>query len=258
MTATTCPHCSGLRIAAGYPTADVDGTRYTIDSCAECGASFLSPRPSDEALARAYSSEYYGEGERKFARPIETLIEFFRSARGRRVESLIQAPARVLDVGCGNGHFLRYLQRGGYQCYGVELDGKAADRVAQIPELKLHRGVFDASVFQGEQFDVVTLWHVVEHLPDTADAMSQLSRLVRKDGYLIFSLPNIQSIQSRVFLGRWFHLDPPRHLIFFPPAKFIDEVEKRGFKIVRSNFFSIEQNPFGIQQSLLNCILRHR
>jgi hypothetical protein len=72
------------------------------------------------------------------------------------------------------------------------------------------------------------------------------------------SLPNIDSFQSRLFKGKWLHLDPPRHLFYFGSSDLINIMKTFGFEIESTNYFSLEHNPFGIQQSILNCILKKR
>ena len=72
------------------------------------------------------------------------------------------------------------------------------------------------------------------------------------------SFPNIDSFQSRIFKGKWLHLDPPRHLFFFKPKDFFAEMKKYGFNLINQNHYSVEYNPYGMQQSILNCITKKR
>ncbi|MCD4679156.1 MAG: hypothetical protein K8S00_02095, partial [Bacteroidales bacterium] len=77
-------------------------------------------------------------------------------------------------------------------------------------------------------------------------------------GTLIISFPNISSLQSKLFKGKWLHLDPPRHLIFFKAKDFIRILESMGFELVRENYISTEQNVYGMIQSILNKFFKKR
>jgi len=81
---------------------------------------------------------------------------------------------------------------------------------------------------------------------------------LKPTGYLMMSLPNIDSLQSRLFRGNWLHLDPPKHLFLLGPPDLISEMKRFDFKLIKQKYFSLEQNVFGIQQSILNCLLSRR
>lgn len=96
------------------------------------------------------------------------------------------------------------------------------------------------------------MFHVFEHLSDAASIMDLLQEIVAEGGYVVISIPDIESWQARFFKGKWFHLDPPRHLIFFSHQQLKQHFLKRGFYLIRRSFVSPEQNPFGAIQSILN------
>ena len=166
--------------------------------------------------------------------------------------------ANVLDIGCGNGRFLQELIAENYCGYGIELLSKSAGRASRIPGLNLKIGQLCEDDFEEHFFDAVTMWHVIEHLPNPLETLKIIGKILKQGGYLMVSLPNIDSFQSRLFGGRWLHLDPPRHLFFFGPSDMTKILQLFGFEIVTIKYFSLEQNPFGIQQSILNCMLKKR
>jgi len=241
-----------------YRTESLCGDHFHLNRCLNCSAVFLAPRPTPQQLDRAYDDCYYGKGDDKFHRHIEKVLDYFRSVRACRIRRYVRPPARILDIGCGNGQFLAYLIDQGFDAYGTELPGKAAHRAGRIPGLKLRIGPLREADFGQDLFDAVCMWHVFEHLVEPEQTLHEVRRILRPTGCLMMSLPNIHSVQARVFRGHWFHLDPPRHLFFLSPSDLIREMSRLGFHPVKVSYFSLEQNPFGIQQSLLNCLLNHR
>jgi SAM-dependent methyltransferase len=218
----------------------------------------LSPRPTQKQLDQAYDDSYYGEGEAKFTGCIEKALDHFRSARARRVSRYISPPAKILDIGCGNGRLLGYLINQGFEGYGIELPGKAVQRAGQIPNLKLKVGRLTTADFSENFLDGICMWHVFEHFTEPKKTLQIIQKILKPGGYLMMSLPNIDSLQSRLFRGNWLHLDPPKHLFFLGAPDLISAMKKLGFKLIKQRYFSLEQNPFGIQQSILNCLLSQR
>ena len=178
--------------------------------------------------------------------------------RALKVSRYIPKGASVLDIGCGNGNFLKCLIEAGYKGFGLELPGNSLERAKRVPGIKLKEGRLQQGDFDEASFDMVTLWHVFEHLNEPLKNLSVIADILKPGGYLILSLPNIESWQGRVFGKHWFHLDPPRHLFYLGPQALTLQLNALGFNKVHESFFSLEQNPFGMQQSILNGLLAHR
>lgn len=258
ITKESCIYCGHGQGRFCYSAESLYGEVFSLCRCLRCDAYFLSPRPDDRQLERYYDEAYYGSRTSKFSPAVEKVLDFFRHGRARAVSRFVQPPARILDVGCGNGRFLGYLIERGYEGYGVDLPGRAAQRAEKVPGIHLKIGTLQDGVFPKGFFDAVCLWHVFEHLPQPRKAVEIIHSVLKPDGFLFLSMPNIQSWQARLFRGRWLHLDPPRHLVFFSPEGLVRVLGEQGFQLCRRTTFSLEQNVFGIQQSLLNCICRKR
>jgi SAM-dependent methyltransferase len=256
---TICGFCKQKDYKVCYPTYDIYGNSYNICKCNSCKAYFLSPRPDEALLAKAYSSDYYGESEEKFEGLYERVIDYFRSKRAYRLSRFLNKNASVLDIGCGNGKFLkRLLKYDNYQLYGIELEGNSAKRAASIPEIKLKIGVLEDKDFELNSIDAVTMFQVFEHLTEPKETLNIIKQILKKDGILIMSFPNINSLQSKIFKGKWLHLDPPRHLFYFRPNDLVNLMKSLGFIHVKSSYACIEQNPFGMVQSILNILFKKR
>jgi predicted SAM-dependent methyltransferase len=136
--------------------------------------------------------------------------------------------------------------------------GSSARRAARISQINLKQGILEESDFAPQTFDAITLFHVFEHLTEPRRMLRTISTILKQEGLLIMSLPNIASWQSRLFKGKWLHLDPPRHLCFFAPADLINILKEHGLELVRQRYFSVEQNPYGMVQSILNILCSKR
>jgi SAM-dependent methyltransferase len=262
MSQAGCPLCGSRN---GHQSVEalisVSGEQFSRLHCTGCGCEWLAPAPSEAALARAYGTDYYGGGESKFVGPVESVIRWFRDGRARSAQQFLgDLPSRVLDIGCGNGGFLASLGRlGPHELHGFELPGSAAERARSVPGLHLHVGAFSAQEFSPGSIRLITLFHVIEHLPDPGSFLDSAALLLQPGGRLRISLPNLQSWQAALSGQGWLHWDPPRHLWLAPPAAIRDRAARAGLRLVRSGHFSLEQNPFGLLQGLLNrCFPRDR
>jgi SAM-dependent methyltransferase len=254
-----CPFCGETATAPWCQTCDEAGSDYCVRMCQACGTAFLWPAPSEAALTSAYASDYYGAGDTKFNPKVERFRDCFSKFRARNLTRGLVAGARILDVGCGDGRLLRTIQRvGQYELHGIELPGRAAERAAGTPGIQLHLGTLKATQLSTSAFDLITLVHVYEHLPDPRDTLDRLANLVRPGGRLFLAFPNIASWQARAFRGNWFHLDPPRHLSLVPPSVVIAYLESKGCRLLNERHLCLEQNTYGWIQSILNSCDLHR
>lgn len=255
----SCGYCKADDSRILYPASDVFGNDFTINHCNLCKAFFLSPRPSNELLAKAYDDSYYGKKDEKFEGLVEKFISYFRNNRAKRLSKYLPTGAKVLDIGCGNGKFLQSLLRiKSYELFGIEMEGNSAKRAARIKEIKLKIGALSKDDFNENSLDAVCLFHVFEHLTEPKETLQLLSGIIKKDGILMISIPNIDSFQSRIFKGKWLHLDPPRHLLFFTPTDLNNLLKEYGFELIHQKHFITEQNPYGMVQSILNCFTKKR
>ncbi len=228
---------------------------WKIQKCPFCKAYELYPTPTEKQFNEVYNTGYYGKGKTKFNPLIEFFVDIFRGMRASRAVKGIQKNAKILDVGCGSGSFLNFLKKKySFELTGLEIEGDAALRAKDNNKgFTLLTGFLKTTDFKAP-FDLITMYHVFEHLLTPHEDLEHIKKIINPNGKLVISIPNIDSWQASIFKDKWFHLDVPRHLIFFKPKDFKKMMQSKNFEINNERYISWEQNPYGYIQSCLNCL----
>ncbi len=245
-----CVACEGSPLNLNYHATDTKGRGFDYFTCPSCGTVQLA-NVSDSILTYAYhDTDYYGGEKEKFKWPFSWLFNLAKKLSARKVANMMANPeATVLDVGCGTGSFLQALGKLGYtKLWGNEIRSPRNP----CPKITWIEGKFSSLHLPHQKFDLITLFHVFEHLQEPRQVISRLNHLVQIDGKVILSLPNIESRQSKTYGAQWFHLDPPRHLHLIPPSTLKAHFSECGFELVSESYHSLLYNPFGYLQSWLN------
>ena len=248
-----CPWCTNEESKKSFQSTSIAGRSYTFHICSACKSVFLYPLPDADELREAYQTDYYGESkERKFIRPIESLRKAIAGRRAKKLARLLPQNARILDIGCGNGSFLNHISEcGSFELYGTELPGPAALRASANKNIRVITNKLSTEDI-GEGFDLITLFHVFEHLEEPLRQLQNISEMMKAGSFLAISMPEANSLQFSLFGKYWFHLDPPRHLCLISRKAFIEKAKSFGLTSVEVKLFSFEQNPYGFIQSFLN------
>jgi SAM-dependent methyltransferase len=209
------------------------------------------PFPEDKHMNTLYASTMYRDHGAKFITPVESSVRFLRKFRQKRIERFIQK-GRILDIGCGRGTLLSLMKEQGWEAYGLEFNEETAWHARNVLGLDIKTGRLADVHFDDAFFDVVTLWHVLEHLPDPVLTFEECRRILKPGGLLVISVPNSDSLQARISGDDWFHLDLPYHLYHFNDKNLDLFLRTFSFKIFKVKHFSLEFNPFGYLQSFLN------
>jgi 2-polyprenyl-3-methyl-5-hydroxy-6-metoxy-1,4-benzoquinol methylase len=253
---------------------------WTMWRCAGCRSGYLDPRPTRETIGLAYGRYYtHAPGERPekslFSRFRQALGNDYRNARfntrlpaipfaGRLAVGLLpqtrngieleyrflppfRRGARLLDVGCGNGDYLRVAHDAGWQVMGVEPDPEAA-KIASADGFEVRSSLHDWSD-QAGTFDYVTASHVIEHVHDPGEFLSDIHSLLVRGGGLYIQTPNMDAPTHERFGPYWRGLEPPRHLTLFAAQAAADLLGRTGFKVDRF-VDSPGAAPFLVEQSL--------
>ncbi len=234
-----CPCCGagGAEPTAISISLPIDGVSYRLVRCPGCEVLFTDPRPDERTLAALYGDEYYVRNEERLMGGDLLRILFQRSVLRRRRRMVGGgAPGRMLDVGCGNGDFLAAMKERGWEVHGTEFSAAAA-RISREKGIEVREGDLRAAAFPDGYFDVVTLWHVLEHLPEPLADLAEVRRVLRPDGRLVVEVPNIAVPTFRSCGDAWFGLDLPRHLQHFTPATLARTLARAGFEPARRHDF---------------------
>ncbi|MEW6434436.1 MAG: class I SAM-dependent methyltransferase [Myxococcota bacterium] len=243
-----CPMCGGREAVPQFKSAN----GYDVVRCAACRLVFV------DARAAPPPSELYPPFEQTDTaaqRSARTALSLFTLQRARFVES-VKPGGRLLDYGAGSGAFARFMAGRGFDAVGLE--PYSLGTTTEEPNLRLVRAPLAQVKGELGKFDVITMWHVLEHLEHPVEILTELRGLLASGGVLVVSVPNFASWQSGVFTGGWFHLDPPRHLLQFEPDTLADCLKRAGFRVTDEAPFLPEYGTSGWIQSALNRVLPHK
>jgi len=248
---SACCICGGTRFERWF---DLPGTRFGIERCVSCGLGVMVPMLTANEVASFYAAGYYGSDGTKFGLWTEGLVRFVARRRTTFLRRHLPHGGRVLDVGCGRGVVASPLAAAGYDVTGIEILREAVRGIDDRVHVVIADSLHDTSLPK-EQFDLVLLWHVLEHLANPVETLAEIHRILRPGGRLVVAVPNFSSWQARWTGPAWFHLDPPRHLFHFPLTALRTLLTRSGFDVQRTHHFSLRQNPFGWLQSLINRLM---
>ena len=195
------------------------------------------PQPSEEKLSEYYKSEDYishTDSKRNLFEKAYHLIKGITlKTKLNLINSYSQKEKFLLDVGCGTGDFLETAQSKGWYVLGIEPNEQAR----KIANRKTKNAVFDSahlSKVQKESFDVITLWHVLEHLPKLEDHIAVLKKLLKPHGVLIIAVPNYKSYDAKVYGTHWAAFDVPRHLWHFSKESIDKLMNLKKMKVIKT------------------------
>lgn len=211
--ARRCPICAGEEI---QPVFSKNG--YAHVRCPACRTVFVDPLPATDALFEHYQDPAYfggdeGQGYHDYAEMRKALLPHFRR-RLRTLREIISPPGQLLDIGCAAGYFLELARADGWEIAGVELAETMAGQASQALEIPI---VPSLAALDDRDFDVVTFWEVLEHLPDPVFFLRDVRERLRPGGVLMLSTPNVAHWQAIAAPERWTAYQPPSHLVLFTP-----------------------------------------
>jgi 2-polyprenyl-3-methyl-5-hydroxy-6-metoxy-1,4-benzoquinol methylase len=236
-TLNSCPVCGSKSQNSFLKSKDffLSHETFSISVCEDCGFKYTNPRPMDSDLGAYYQSQEYISHSNTNKGLVSKLYQWVRSFTLSSKENLLLSyvsRGTLLDYGCGSGHFIAHCQKKGWIVSGVEPDD-GARAIAKASVRKVYKSK-EELLSQGEQktFSAISLWHVLEHVPDLDALMDFLNLVLEKEGVLFVALPNIRSYDANKYRADWAALDLPRHLYHFERNTLQKLMNKYGFDLV--------------------------
>ncbi len=234
----TCPVCKSTEFSEVLRAKDhtVSKEQFTIVHCANCSHRFTHPVPGPEDIGPYYQSEEYISHSNTSRGFINWAYQVVRKRTLKSKRKLVsnfsgKSTGKLLDLGAGTGAFLAEMQSAQWEATGIEPD-PGARQVAQETwglQLQTADGFYD---LPENEFDVVTMWHVLEHVHDLDGYLKKIYAMLREGGKWIVAVPNYTSWDADKYQEMWAAYDVPRHLYHFSPASMKALVERGGFKLV--------------------------
>jgi 2-polyprenyl-3-methyl-5-hydroxy-6-metoxy-1,4-benzoquinol methylase len=235
-TLTNCPVCNSSAFTPFVECIDytVSKDKFKIVQC-ECGFRFTNPRPEEAEAGKYYQSEDYISHSNTKKGLVNNLYQVARKFTLKRKLKLVNEVSgkqngNLLDLGCGTGEFLNTCKESGWKVEGIEPSPDARAFASQQYGLTVHE-VNKWDQFSDATFDVVSAWHVLEHVYQLEETAKQVKRILSPDGTFVVALPNCSSADAEFYKQFWAAYDVPRHIWHFTPADVKRFFEKQGFTL---------------------------
>jgi 2-polyprenyl-3-methyl-5-hydroxy-6-metoxy-1,4-benzoquinol methylase len=235
---TSCPVCDAPDIQLVLTAEDytVSHKKFDIWECKNCKLRFTQDVPDVSSIGAYYQSENYISHSDTNKGFINQLYHIARKQTLTRKRKLVSSFSKnvnqstLLDIGAGTGAFVQHMQQHGWKTTGLEPDEKARERAAEIHHVELLpiemlQNIPDASC------DVITMWHVLEHVHALQDCLRQLKRIIKPSGFVFIAVPNYTSHDAALYQSYWAAYDVPRHLYHFSPTSMQTLLGRHTFKM---------------------------
>ena len=211
---------------------------YKIFKCKSCGIEFVYPLPDHRVLEGYYANTSYHTGERYSTDKMTRGGIQIWEKRLQNIQSLGYRKGHILDVGCATGLFLRTAKNIGWTIKGLEISKNATataknllgkDKIKQVDLLQFNTN---------DAFDVITMWALLEHVTEPLKYIQKITALLKPNGLLAFSTPNLHSLSRYLLKNQWKYYNPPEHLFYFTPKLLKEILFNNGFNRVwmKTNF----------------------
>jgi 2-polyprenyl-3-methyl-5-hydroxy-6-metoxy-1,4-benzoquinol methylase len=234
-----CPICSGVVFTNYLNVEDytVSHREFTIQQCGHCDFLITNPRPDEDSIGAYYQSQDYisHHDEAK-----DLMSKIYNVVRNRTIQqkvalvhSLQPKKGKLLDVGCGTGSFAAAAKSNGWQVSGTEPDPNAREIASSRIGENVSESIFSLAA-NGEKFDLISMWHVLEHVHQLNETVKWLSDHLKTNGSLVVAVPNPDSADAMTYRRHWAAFDVPRHLYHFTKPTMSRLMEKHGFSVKKT------------------------
>jgi 2-polyprenyl-3-methyl-5-hydroxy-6-metoxy-1,4-benzoquinol methylase len=233
-----CPVCRAQNWKLVFEVKDFSITQqlFSLAECENCSLRFTVGAPDKESIGPYYKSEKYISHTNSNKGVINQLYQWVRKYMFSKKRKLIEditgkKVGALLDYGSGTGAFVRHMNQAGWITTGIEPDADAR----QVAAVQFEINLLDLGALQNlqpAQFDVITLWHVLEHIHDLQLTLQKLKELLKPEGVLIIAVPNYTSLDAYHYGPYWAAYDVPRHLYHFSPFSMEQLMKNNGLRVI--------------------------
>ncbi|NHZ86080.1 MAG: methyltransferase domain-containing protein, partial [Planctomycetia bacterium] len=220
----------------------VSGESFDIMECNDCSLRFTSPIPDSKEIVNYYKSDKYISHAKRVTSVFDIIYKIVRKFTLRSKRKIVKQISQkqsgmLLDIGCGTGEFLKTMKQSDWDIAGVEVNEKTR-RIAQTNADSI---ILDTNDFfkNKQKYDVITLWHSLEHLNTLARFLNKISLSLNSNGVIMVAVPNYRSFDAEYYKQDWAAYDVPRHLYHFSFEAMVKLMEKFKFRLIQS-----KQLPF--------------
>lgn len=214
----------------------VEKESWKVYRCPRCGLGFLDPRPSHEGIESLYGSAYFSQRYDEGLNPNSQEFNKRISREKHRIKFIktIKRFGNVLDIGCGYGYFLAACQKDGYQVNGLDFSEWASQYAVQKLGIPVTIGKISDVAFPPQNFDVISMWHSLEHTPDPHLALQKAKSWLKRDGILVVDVPNYEGTDAQQRWKQWDDWSLPFHFWHFTFQSLTQLLNKYDFKVIKS------------------------
>ncbi len=205
--------------------------------CEDCGLVYVNPRPDPRELYALYGETYFHNNQSGvvgYTNYLKDEPNIRRTFAGRlqRLSQFIK-PGKLLDVGCAAGFFLDEARKAGWQVQGLDVSSFAVQYAAENFKLDVQQGSFTDLPFPSNSYDLISMWDVIEHVPNPKSYIARAAELLKKGGVFVMATPDVDSIPARLTGKRWvgFKLSE-EHVYYFSARTLGKMLEEAGFEVI--------------------------
>lgn len=211
---------------------------FDIVQCKDCDFVFVNPRIKNSDLYKIYSENYFtntgeGYGYQDYELTSHLRLKTFQKWIDGIEPYLAKDKGPVLDIGCAAGHFLELMREKGWDVEAIELDKKMIEKV-KAKNIKVFERPFE-EFNSGKKYKLITMFDVLEHIPDLKTTFKKLHELLDDDGIIALITPDFSSTQRKLFGKKWFQYKPQEHIQYFSPGTLAKAIEPYGLILVHSS-----------------------